>query len=1544
MLDIIRAGGQVQFPPGFDPNAYPGLGEATGDEPSLRQATPAEQAASQTRMNTMSIDFESDEDETPQIDFEADEPETENARALAEHRWRVARRNLVANQPLPETQPMRLANDPGIQPLESYKVPGPDGQMVEAPWRRRFENLQRGIVRGAATIADLGNNVIEAGLAAHRGDQEEADLRNEEFMHTGKEMVRGALQTPLAFLGANVGMIDPTGKVGPLLDEQGIGPKTYTDMMEKDPAGTVLNTVGAPGVGMFLKGAPKGAPLERGLSAGDIAADARLKTAKAGVDTAMEHLASLDLKESVRKGQEAARKAAYEAKGEPAVPEPSPDLLNYDETQAQHAQFQTDLTKDTAYPVSDRTPNIPSEQFKNWSMEKGFDQDMLTTKEWGEWLDQRDNNRGFNLTEGEVDTLAKAAKEKLAAEAKPTKGKKAKSNPTPPPTEEIGATEADFPTKLRKKKAQTASFLGTQELYDLAVHFAGKLPEYTKWVGEMIKHVGQIGAARLRALYDGALRVLQFSKERKAAVVERRANPELRAAVTQQVENYRLANQTYLQAVQAIADAKNAGLISGAEESILLREAGSQYSKNAVHGVEPTPEPTGGEYTSQDMADMTQRAGKLLEEPPPFSPQAPAIDPYLAATVRDFQASGVYDRNALEKLVLNLGGDPEVYLPPVVKGKKGLTLSTLGGQELYERTVHLARSMGRAVREAGASFDAWASHVRGQAAESGIDLTDAQLRDAWEAGRPDPIAAQAQTDGAPPEVAARAAAETHGFLGELVRFTRPKLWDAIMSVVPEVGERAVNLIQAKHTAALMAKHDFDALFDIFKHGVNKTAAKAREAKFIEILWDYRARSLEQKAANIAAQRAALEGELATLTPADGLRRLQLEAELEELTVPPEHNVPSLTPQQRIAYMEDPQIAAAVDWWDKNIRPRIARESANANIRTRLTAEGGPDLYARMQWRRETGRLPGKTTAFRGRTKSKSALEATGVAPENFELPTDLEQILYDTYEQRVTPAAHRRLNEAMAEPGVKEIPEAIEAYELATRKQPDFLDNKALQAVQAAGTVPTLIMPAEAVAHSIGIVGTASRIRWGKSLPVEAFETLGGVWAKQAIALKRAMTLGGPELTAALERWNRVGLFRAHGMTRLMADKSLFQKATDIPGLRIPKKIAFGHTGYTAWALKGLESRYRIAMAEAIKDMDPSLTDAQVSLHVNNVAGTYVSKLAPQMARVTAPLTAFSRARTALPKSAVNYMIGRDATGRFSKLQLANAAWSTALSTVILTKMFDKDHRWPWQIPGWSPRRPVVFTLEDGRRVEIPIHVIANPIGRAMQTTGLNNSIESYLKGNRSVYGLGAEAARGLYNYGASFLGPHATSAMIATTGYTPYMTTQGLYSPEIATMTGAEFSPGKARARAIGEQWFPLFSRFSDNLPEQYGGEAGREAHPTDPVWNFAFHVGEAFGVAPTMRAAGFETQAKRGMQPLTESEFRDAFYQTLGEARNIDPGHRTQWVLSRIEHNFSDAIVMTQKGPMPARIAAMDLLKLVNTAPKRDTMKGVLNEINAP
>lgn len=556
----------------------------------------------------------------------------DSGKALARHRWSQAKERLGTLQaataqggyPTPQgiiqpeaQQPRRLS----LPPVPQGRYPGPV---------RLGMNIGKDIVNLPAGMADITAAAAEAiggqtaALAGYPGAREYAEERGRELLEMGKGMAQFTGQSALALGNLGIG-------ASPLERAQAM------EFLAENPLNAPLSVVGA--AAPFLPKSPKPGPVPRGAfetPPAELAAQAARRTAneeailtgRAAIENDWRQRIEI-LEEQQRaaaraasvseeaRGQAFADKAGVKTYTDPqgrqrvlppgeGIPEGVAEATQ--RVAREHAEF----THDRAMGgIEDPTPNLPSQGFARWSMEKGFAADP----EAAAWLDKKDPARGFVLTKSEVDIAAKLAVANLKAQGKARKIPKGVKTP--------------------EGRIGEAGYIDMSPLYDLAAHFATKTKTYAEWVGQMVKHVGQIGADTLRKLWDQVRKAMEFSLaavdkrlgvrgatpeteaqlaqrlhanppgeatpqdfasvlaqhpelERFAAPeqAERRGNLPARQAVTQRAATVRNITQDYLTAVETLNNDLAEGRINGPQHSALLREVGRQFSEV----IKPPPE------------------------------------------------------------------------------------------------------------------------------------------------------------------------------------------------------------------------------------------------------------------------------------------------------------------------------------------------------------------------------------------------------------------------------------------------------------------------------------------------------------------------------------------------------------------------------------------------------------------------------------------------------------------------------------------------------------------------------------------------------------------------------------------------------------------------------------------------------------------------------------------------------------------------------------------------------------------------------------------
>jgi hypothetical protein len=341
------------------------------------------------------------------------------------------------------------------------------------------------------------------------------------------------------------------------------------------------------------------------------------------------------------------------------------------------------------------------------------------------------------------------------------------------------------------------------------------------------------------------------------------------------------------------------------------------------------------------------------------------------------------------------------------------------------------------------------------------------------------------------------------------------------------------------------------------------------------------------------------------------------------------------------------------------------------------------------------------------------------------------------------------------------------------------VDNPGISAANKVQVSLVLLSPAEAAMHSVNVLAALYRQPGvgGK------YGLIGRLIANQPFIVNRfimaTMEIAdqhGAKLAANIRRISENGGTRA---SMFGGEETGLQS---IWGFKQVKSSVFDYPTLMRRSLWGLETRARSAMLELL-DRSPdtaSLSDAKKVAIINNEFATYVRELQPVLVRNMRTSIglwdAFASAGISLTKGSFKSLVGK--SGRPYKpgnvAEVTWAQWGPIITMpIILNKLFDPEHRWPWQIPGLKYGDIRIYKT-DKATVDVPLRQYHPAAARGMAVLGGQKTLDDIAKGRAAPQTILDNAWKGLANTGLARFGPLGRTAMAAFMGKIPYLTPQG--------------------------------------------------------------------------------------------------------------------------------------------------------------------------
>ena len=474
----------------------------------------------------------------------------------------------------------------------------------------------------------------------------------------------------------------------------------------------------------------------------------------------------------------------------------------------------------------------------------------------------------------------------------------------------------------------------------------------------------------------------------------------------------------------------------------------------------------------------------------------------------------------------------------------------------------------------------------------------------------------------------------------------------------------------------------------------------------------------------------------------------------------------------------------------------------------------------------------------------------------------------------------------------------------------------------------TLFRSAEAVRHGFNALSAVVNTRFlhkegpgaeiGETLLTGT--TLG--MSKMATALHRAYNLEGPALATAVEAYGGSGGLRLNGYEGTNVQRGLVMHVTEkIPGIRPLRDLVFGDPG-SSKGFRGMETRLRIVVGEVIKEMQPELSQVEVSALVNDAYGTYVGKLAPALTTALAPVDPFVRAGTGLTRSGIRLLMGKDVTGKYSPLIHTQVA-GTIAAIMIYNKLLDDENKWPWERPEYKAGDLIVMR-RNNKVYRITLTDLANPLKRGAEFTGLTAIGSALARGERAPSILASEWGRGVRNAFTNRVSPLIKAISTLTTGKSLTQSPSGdFYSTTKASMTGSKAGgPLADRIKGTLTTGIPAAGKISDAIKTIMDRPPEDKLLPESYLGRVAYEIQDIFSVPYVPKIEGIEKSAKAGgeIQRRIQYEWKTAVQSIAREALNLPPDKRISFIQGEIESRINPKVIIPILGnPLPAGPAAL-------------------------
>jgi len=645
-----------------------------------------------------------------------------------------------------------------------------------------------------------------------------------------------------------------------------------------------------------------------------------------------------------------------------------------------------------------------------------------------------------------------------------------------------------------------------------------------------------------------------------------------------------------------------------------------------------------------------------------------------------------------------------------------------------------------------------------------------------------------------------------------------------------------------------------------------------------------------------------------------------------------------------------------------------------------------------------GIAPGKVT-----TRARSAMRREGVAPQGRILQTDLRMMLHDTLMDKMGAAARRRFQGAL-DTVSKEVVGQLEALNIEPRnglkvmyrgkkttlkstemvtRLPDGtpLENRIFLPRELANyydllaqrtgrrsiplidtlsnlvTMSVLLVPAEATIHGLGaIMGAAQFPGWSTKGGLIGMTEHATMVGRMSHMMAKIWDLHGADFARDIQTLSDLGGLRAAHFEKGFVQEGRWKVATKIAEaaeniplagqiIKYPKEMVFGMPKIGSKDLNGLETRIRVGLLRAMRNMEPGITDVQAVRQINNYLGTYVSKLEPQLVTLMKPVDTFARAGMSLTKGGAHALINtipgatsilRNMTGYkgIGGWRTQAMTHSTLLANLYLTKMLDgmrtddrhmadgtilkpgDPGRWAWDIPGLK-LGDVPLPLSQGGNAVIPLRLILNPLHRGLRLTGLSNVYDSFVKGQIDEGDLVDAWATGIGNFALGRMGPPMRAGVTAATGLLPFQTSMGSFLPAYPHKTN-EWELSQNIKMAI-KQSIPMWKKTYE-----VWGEAHNKAGPLTVGGKVAHNAAKLFGFELKFNPAGYEQRAIGAGPRMDARRMRDAMSAVVYNYKFVPEEDRKEWLIKTIEERFN---------PDEVPFAARTIVNIIHSLPRSYT-----------
>jgi hypothetical protein len=512
-----------------------------------------------------------------------------------------------------------------------------------------------------------------------------------------------------------------------------------------------------------------------------------------------------------------------------------------------------------------------------------------------------------------------------------------------------------------------------------------------------------------------------------------------------------------------------------------------------------------------------------------------------------------------------------------------------------------------------------------------------------------------------------------------------------------------------------------------------------------------------------------------------------------------------------------------------------------------------------------------------------------------------------------------------------------------------------------AATTQVILLPAEAVRHGFNAISNVmgSRFMYKYGSLAEMGETLLAAgtlgMSKMATAINRAHSLEGPALAELIEQYGKAGGLRLSGYEGTNIQRSApIRAAEKIPGIRPLKDVVFGDPG-SSKGFRGMETRLRIVVGEAIREMEPGITNTELAAKVNDAYGTYVGKLAPELTKLIGPADPFARAGVGLTRSGVKLLRGKDVTGQYSPLVHVQVA-GTLAAIAIYNKLLDDEKKWPWEHPDYR-FGDIMVLRRGGRTYRESFADLAGPLKRGSEFTGLTSVSNALIRGERNLGVLANEWMRGVRNAVVNRASPLLKAIATLTTGQSLAQAPSGdFYHTVKPSMSGAKGGLIPSRVKEAIGSGVPAASKAFELLKQTFNPESKgptvlwpstERTLPNNYLGKVAYDLQDLFS-APYFPIIESEAKSKRmggELQRRIQQEFNDSTRAIAREAMNVPQEKRMEYIHGEIDKRISNETITILGNPAPAKAAALaTVMGIVYHAPAYNMKANVLSDINQP